>query len=69
MTFAFDASREFSRDWKEGPAESAVSISVGMLLNNEAEIEKRVRKKTSKYFPHYDEMKKRQKKMRKEITD
>ena len=61
-TFHFDASKETKADWGKGPYEGSIGFSVGVILTDKRH-RKKGKKEKSKYFPEYEEMKKKQEKM------
>lgn len=56
MTLNFEVSPEWSRDWNNGPYESAVGLSVGVMLRRDTKNEE-IEKKSREYFPDYDKIK------------
>lgn len=65
-TFHFDASPEIKADWDDGPYEAGIGFTVGVILRDKRPPEKK-KKEKSKYFPGYDDMKKKQDDMLRDI--
>ena len=70
--FHFDASPKLQEDWKKGPYEASMGFTVGIILKDERAKKKgkkgkKGKKEKSKYFPEYEDMKKKQDKMKEDI--
>ena len=66
--FHFDVSRETTRKWKNGPSEASIGFAVGFVMKTQRPPKKSPEKK-SKYFPEYEEMKKKQDAMAEDMAD
>lgn len=65
-TLHFDASPEIGKDWDEGPYEAGIGFTVGVILRDKRPAQKK-KKEKSKYFPEYEDMKKKQDDMLRDI--
>lgn len=66
IEFICDASQRAQKDFEDGPYEAGIGFSVGAIFKTEKS-KRRLTKEKSEYFPDYEDMKKKQEKMAKEI--
>jgi hypothetical protein len=66
MSFDFDASRQMDMNWTNGPAESSIGVSIGIILRQPKD---RLSRKMSNHedYPGYKELEKKIEEMEKEM--
>jgi len=66
--FHFDASRAASSEFENGPVDATIGVSLGVLITSD-ETNKQLRERGEKYFPEFEDMKKKKRKMKEQIKE
>jgi hypothetical protein len=64
----FDASPEIGKTIDNGPEEASIGFSIGVLIRQDRKNE-RIFEKHGKYFPAFDKMKEKEKRMREDLKE